>query len=454
MMSTLKDILVSGVGKVASIPQKVASWSQKTQIIVAAGTAGALMIASIGGVAIYQHNNQQPVTDTVAEAELETQAEEVVMMTETEIPEVVTLAEIREIPSFVSCTVSGDSVEKDLTLYIKGTDKKKISGEKFTVKLIDPDDKSKLSSAISAIEDIDDQIENLKEDDTEESDDSVSIASTTGDGVLTRGSDEEAELVYISSVTGEAVTAKEELLCAKEEAIDAYAQVLASLDGETYTDSDSDGMIYIESIEDGDYLACLVPDSNYDPTNYAVKVTVKETLEYEVIENIQDKVVSEAAAGDTNERHDDIQVENVAKDTVAWVDSKVEEGTPKYKTAKAAPLSASAGGDLNTTTVKKKVSDTQQPSTGTQSTESQTTSSQPTQTTQPTESQTTSSQPTQTTETTSQTTETTGQSTETGTTTPPAESTPAPSSDDSQSESVDGTQASIVPVRLYLSKSK
>jgi GH25 family lysozyme M1 (1,4-beta-N-acetylmuramidase) len=442
MMNTLKDLLVSGVGKVAAIPQKVASWSQKTQIIVAACTAGTLMIASVGGVAVYQHSNQT-MTDTVADAEPETQTEEVVKEIETEMPEeVVSQSEIRQIPTFVSCTVSGDSVEKDLTLYIKGTDKKKISGEKFSVKLIDPDDKSKLSNAISAIEDIDEQIENLEEDDTEESSDSVSIESTTGDGVLTLESDED-DVEYISSVTGEAVTAKEELLCAKEEALDAYAQVLASLDGETYTDSDKDGMIYIDSIEDGDYLACLVPDSSYDPTNYAVKVTVKETIEYEVIESIEDKVVSEAAAGDANETHEDVVVEAVATDTVEWVDSSVVEGTPIFKAAKAAALQASASSELNPTTVSKKKTETP----GASDTPSQNPET-PDTTNKDDPSQTPTTDPTSS-ENSSQQTPPEG-SNPTTPTDPPVTDPDSPTS----LEDGEGSTASIVPVKLNLPKSK
>jgi GH25 family lysozyme M1 (1,4-beta-N-acetylmuramidase) len=365
MMSTLKDILVSGVGKakelpqkIAAIPAKVASWSQKTQIIVAACTAGTLMVASVGGVAIYQHNSNKQV-ETVAEVD----TEPVAVVEETELPEAVFATEIIEIPDFVTCTVSGSSIEKDLTLYIKGSDKKKIEGQQFEIKLISPNDKSKLTDAIAAIDEINEQIEALnseasEDEDSEEkntsattSDESSAVSSTTGNGTLTLETEEETtesteageEIVYISSVTGEEVTDEESLLYAKEQAIEAYAEVLASLDGDTYTDSDSDGMIYIDSITEGDYLACLVPAASYDPENYTVKVNVKEHIEYEAVEDIEDKTVSESKAGDVEETHEDVVVEETLTDTVEWVDSRVETTAGTYSEAKASLAAGSKG---------------------------------------------------------------------------------------------------------------
>jgi GH25 family lysozyme M1 (1,4-beta-N-acetylmuramidase) len=350
-MSTFKEKLVSGVRVISSIPQKVTSWSQKTQIIVAAGTAGTLMIASVGGVAIYQHNTPE---ETVAEVDTDT--EEVAMTTETDIPEVAVATEIVDIPTFVSCVVSGNSIEKDLTLYIKGSDKKKIEGEQFEIKLISPSDKSKLSDALAAIDDINEQIENINENGGEEENKTAdekktSVTSNTGSGTLTLETGEDTdestetgeEAVYISSLTGLEVTEEEELLCAKAQAIEDYAQVLQTLDGEVYTDTDSDGMIYIDSITDGDYIACLVPSENYDAQNYAVKVNVKEKIEYEAVENIEDKTVSEAKAGDVEETHEDIVVEETLTDTVEWVDSRVDTSAATYNPTTASLAAGSAG---------------------------------------------------------------------------------------------------------------
>jgi GH25 family lysozyme M1 (1,4-beta-N-acetylmuramidase) len=349
-------------------------------------------------VAIYQNYSNKQI-ETVAEAETETEAE--IIVAETEVAETVYATEIIDIPTFVSCAVSGDSIEKDLTLYVKGADKKKISGQQFEIKLISPNDKSKLTDALAAIDDVNAQIEALNSEasedaDTEKKDTSdtasnaaSSVSSTTGSGTLTIETEEETtesaeggeKTIYISSVTGEEVTDEESLLYAKKQAIEAYAEVLASMDGDTYTDSDSDGMIYIDSITEGDYLACLVPAENYDPENYTVKVNVKEKIEYQAVENIEDKTVSEAKAGDVEETHEDVVVEETLTDTVEWVDSKAIPGETIYKSAKAAALTASVSNDKTTSTAKK--------SDGTEKDPSET---ETTETSSGTESQTTESQ--------------------------------------------------------------
>ena len=125
--------VIKGIGPkiaagVKNIPATVAGWSQTTQIIVAGGTAATLMIASVGGVAIYQHNSRaQEAVEVVTETETETQTQTVIVQEETEKP-VVQMTEIVDIPTFVSCKISSDSLEKDLTLYIKGENNSKISG--------------------------------------------------------------------------------------------------------------------------------------------------------------------------------------------------------------------------------------------------------------------------------------------------------------------------------------
>lgn len=428
-MSTWKEKLLSGCKAAGKLPQKIASWSQKTQIIVAASTAGTLMVASVGGVAIYQHNN---AAETVAE-EADTQ----VQVVEAADTEVLVSTEIIDIPDYVACAITSDSIEKDLTLYIKGADNKKIQGEAFEIKLIDPDDADALSDALDAIDDINDRLDALAENggdtDAEEetADDSeVSIDSTTGSGTLTldsAGGEEGteasadsntaagADTVYVSSLTGEELTAEEELLLEKEKAIQAYADALLLLDGDIYTDSDGDGMIYIESITDGDYVACLVPADSYDADSYAVDVNVKEKIEYKAVENIEDKTVSEAAAGDVEETHEEIVVEAVAADTVEYVESKTVKGA--FAATTAAVLKASVSSELNTAAAALNSSssggdDTQNTETesGTTETESETTQASETTTTETTSETTTSettTSETTTSETISDTTETT-----------------------------------------------
>ncbi len=413
-MSTWKEKLVSGVKMAGRLPQKIASLSQKGQILVAAGTAGTLMVASVGGVAIYQHNSGSEETIAV---DTDTQIELVEDDTTQTLAETVT--EIVDVPDYVSCAISGDSIEKDLTLYIKGSDNKKISGEAFEIKLIDPDDADLLADVLAAIDDINERLADDGEDDEEEDDSeedtSAAIESTTGEGTLTlntAGEEEETEgsgtqTVYVSSLTGEELTGQEQLLLEKEEAIQAYAEALLALDGDTYTDSDSDGMIYIQSISDGDYVACLVPSGSYDADSYAVEVNVKEKIEYQAVENIEDKTVSEAAAGDVEETHDDIVVEEVAADTVEYVESKIVTGTEIFVAVKAAALKATASSSVNTATATASSSSDDD---DTETTETETSTGTETETTTSTETETSTSTETETTTSTETETETSTQS--------------------------------------------
>ncbi len=338
--------VLKGVGPkiaagVKNIPATVAGWSQTTQIIAAGCTAGSLMVASVGGVAIYQRNSLAKETvEVVTETETETQTQTVVVQEETESPDV-QMTEFVDIPTFVSCKISSDSLEKDLTLYIKGENNSKISGEAFQVKLINPNDKKKLSDAIDAIEDINEKIENASEEaasgnlHADEEEGSENAAADEGAGMLIRGDAGAAseDVVYVSSLTGLEISEKEALLVEKEKALKDYCDALASVSGESYIDDNSDGMIYISKINSGDYLACLVPTNDYIPNSLTVKVNVKDKLEYKAVETIEDKTVSEAAAGDVKETHEEIEVENVLADTVEWVDSSVIEGNAKFTAA-------------------------------------------------------------------------------------------------------------------------
>ena len=82
--------VLKGVGPklaagVKNLPGTIAGWSQTTQIIVAGCTAGSLMVASVGGVAIYQHNTAaQEAVEVVTETETQTQT--VIVQEETEKP--------------------------------------------------------------------------------------------------------------------------------------------------------------------------------------------------------------------------------------------------------------------------------------------------------------------------------------------------------------------------------
>lgn len=343
--------VLKGVGPklaagVKNLPGTIAGWSQTTQIIVAGCTAGSLMVASVGGVAIYQHNTAaQEAVEVVTETETQTQT--VIVQEETEKP-AEQATELVNIPNFVSCKISSDSLEKDLTLYIKGENNSKISGEAFQVKLISPNDKKKLSDAIDAIEDINEKIENASEEaasgnyNATGDPEGEAVAADEGNGLLILGEEGAVfdDVTYLSSDTGLELSEKEALLIEKEKVLQDYCNALAGISGESYTDDNSDGMIYISKINSGDYLACLVPTNDYIPSSLTVKVNVKDKLEYKAVETIEDKTVSEAAAGDVKETHEEIVVENVLKDTVEWVDSYILEGNARF--SEAAPKFADA----------------------------------------------------------------------------------------------------------------
>lgn len=113
---------------------------------------------------------------------------------------------------------------------------------------------------------------------------------------------------------------QEQLLVAKRKAIESYNAVLATVNGNAYTDDDADGMIYIQDIDPGDYFACYVPTADYDAASYTTQVNVKEKIEYKKVENIKDKK-AEYNASEDKEQHA-ATVESVMPDTVAYVESK------------------------------------------------------------------------------------------------------------------------------------
>ncbi len=272
------------------------------------------------------------------------------------------------LPSFAPCSLVGESIERDLTLYFLNGNKKKIGGVSFQVKLVSPKEAKKLEETIALLEDIDKQLES------------------------SGGAGEE------SQVTESAMTEGQKLLFQKQEAIASYAEALDNIDGELYADDDSNGVIYIDSIEAGKYVACYVPVAPYDAKEYAVNVNVKDKIEYVAVETIEQKTVAPETAGDVEAAHNDIPVEEVPIDTVEYVESRTEEIPPVYaettavlpkaekgKAGSQADVTAPAGSEKEESTqglVKISASGIIEPSEGTQTPES----TQPEEGTQTTES--------------------------------------------------------------------
>ena len=287
--------------------------------------------------------------------------------------------EVVEVPTFTACFLEGESIEKDLTLIMKGDDGQKVSDVSFQVKLIPADQKEKIADAVQKIADVDAKIAELQaqadaeaqaaegagtsatetaqvtEDTDKKAAEDVTVDDTTADTKTadTKKEDTKKEDTKkatkkkqeVSSLTGEAVTPLEQLYVEKQEAIDAYTEAIAAIDAKTYSDDDSDGMIYIESIDPGDYEACYIPTegNDYSATNYAVDVTVKDRIEYVAVKNIAEKTVSASAAGDVQSNVKNVPVEATPTNTVEFVESRTEEIPAQYKQVATPVVQASAG---------------------------------------------------------------------------------------------------------------
>ena len=273
--------------------------------------------------------------------------------------------EVVEVPTFTACSLEGESIEKDLTLIMKGDDGQKVSDVPFQVKLIPADQKEKIADAVQKIADVDAKITEMQaQADAEEQAAEGAGTSATETAQVTEDTDKKAtedvtvddttadtkkedtkKKQEVSSLTGEAVTPLEQLYIDKQEAIDTYKQTLSMVNAETYSDDDSDGMIYIESIDPGDYEACYIPTegNDYSATDYAVDVNVKDKIEYVAVKNIAEKTVSASAAGDVQSSVKNVPVEATPTNTVEFVESRTEEIPAQYKQVATPVVQASAG---------------------------------------------------------------------------------------------------------------
>ena len=127
--------------------------------------------------------------------------------------------EVVEVPTFTACSLEGESIEKDLTLIMKGDDGQKVSDVPFQVKLVPADQKEKIADAVQKIADVDAKITELQaqadaeEQATEEAE--TSATETTETEQLTVDTDEKAmedvtvedtkKKQEVSSLTGEEV---------------------------------------------------------------------------------------------------------------------------------------------------------------------------------------------------------------------------------------------------------
>ena len=91
----------------------------------------------------------------------------------------------------------------------------------------------------------------------------------------------------------------------------------------TYDDEDKDGIIYIKSIEAGDYKVSMKEMPDFD-TPDPINVTVKDKLEYKKVDVVDEvKQDSQVSAAEDAEKNNALPVESVAKDTVENLPSAV-----------------------------------------------------------------------------------------------------------------------------------
>ena len=313
-------------GKGKQIAELVKAWPIVTKAAVPCSVllmlAGSMLLAAV----LHQDLSVtvEPDTETetselwATELEMETETGREAE-TETEMDTEDSLEVLAQLPQYTSVTMVTESMEQDLTIYLEDEDGANLEGINFEVKLIETEQLAQLQEYIDAIADSD----------------VTEYVPPTGY--------EELEL------------SEEELqLLKKQDAISAYAEALAAVSGEVLTDDDADGMIYADGLDGGDYVLCFVPILQYDATEYALDVTVKDEIEYVAVTTITKKVVSEDTAGDqkSTTTHTNTTVETVAEDTVEEVVSseEVEETSSEVDTSTEIIL-ASVSEELNTTSV-------------------------------------------------------------------------------------------------------
>ena len=87
----------------------------------------------------------------------------------------------------------------------------------------------------------------------------------------------------------------------------------------TYTDSDKDGIIYINKIDAGDYIVALEDVEGFEKNEDSIRVTVKDQIEYKKVDVTDEiKKESQVSGEDTTNA---IPVESVLQDTVTYVES-------------------------------------------------------------------------------------------------------------------------------------
>ncbi len=360
------------------IIKTISAWSAGQKAIAAIVAVAGVSVLTASGILIYKSVNTEPVAQIEdTEAAVVVAVPDVEPETETETDDQVAV----NLPEYKALGISTDSMEKDLNIYFTDDNKKKISGQQFSVKMVSTEDAKTLSDILAQIDELDEQIEACElsdEESTETESDSKSTSSASNikssetsentekksDTETVEGTEstEEETAGGLSAEEYASLSEYEKLTLKKIDAIAEYKAAVEELDGKVFVDDDADGMIYENNLESGDFVLCYIPTESYDPTNYTVKTTVKDKLEYVAVENIEQKTVAYDASQDTNAPA--AVVESVKANTIEYVNSSTD--TEYQETTDVALPKAHVSTEMNTVEIEYQMAsgDAPQESTG------------------------------------------------------------------------------------------
>ena len=257
-----------------------------------------------------------------------------------------------DVPTFSDFTVSSDSLEKDLNLYVTDASGNKVTGVTFQFKLLSPSDAKQLSSSVDAVTRDNQKLaaadaaglsDQAYTKDTAAQLDAAWTQSNADFAASLQEADgstetEIASSSHVNAATGSPLTVKETLLVQKNNDIAAYGSALSGMNGTLLSDDDQDGMIYADGLDAGDYTVCFVPMEGYAATDEISDVTVKDKVEYKPVTNIKKKVAKSVPDPQPQVQ---IPTEATLTDTVAFVESRTEQISDFSNTTASQVLAAS-----------------------------------------------------------------------------------------------------------------
>ena len=361
---------------VYGIADKILDWPLKTKII-ASVLSGAIVFTSVGTAFVLSDRADLPQAEEPAEI-IDDSSKPVAV-------KAVTKKEIVAVPSFQTVSLSGESMEKDLKIYFTPDEKSdsRIKGVPFSIKLISSKSEAGLEDALTAIKidqkaisnasetgaaekpydentfkeilstarfDVTGKAEEATKNNTKDTSESTKGTSDkkSGETVSVEAesatdSSENKTLTELTKEDGTKVTILDELNVQLEMDIQAYATAVTAVKGDTYTDEDNDGLIYLNKLKAGDVTVAYIPTDatkDYAAVSYLNKMTVKGKLEYKKVD-----VAKEIDTSAPDVAAPDRVVEATLKDTVEYVEFSTKKEARYVEAGVAnAPQAGSASG--------------------------------------------------------------------------------------------------------------